>query len=290
MSNPLLPALNPDGTITAQVATAAYQLGAAQLLTLELPVTVESRNVSGRYVLARCGAQTELERAEQWSIYLRRALFVATAVQALRHQPAADGTEVVEKWGRWEVLLGDLADPGQQWLAQLPVGATLNLLGPWGQGYQVQPRTRNLLLLTDEAHAPLLLPLIEPVLDRGGRVTLLIDQAATPPADLLARLPIPVEVRLAATPTDWQRHLQETGRWADQICAALTSEHFTPLAETIRHLRFRLEPGFAQVLVQADLLCGVGACLACVVPLPDGSHTRACVHGPVFDLRELVRV
>jgi dihydroorotate dehydrogenase electron transfer subunit len=39
--------------------------------------------------------------------------------------------------------------------------------------------------------------------------------------------------------------------------------------------------------VDADLACGYGACLACVVPLANGSLTRACVHGPVFDLLEL---
>lgn len=281
------PALNADGTLTACVVTPAYGLGSAQLITLELPTAVEPLNVGGRYFLVRCGAQSELERAEQWSIYLRRALFVAAASHALRTKTQTDGSEVEEKWGRWELLLGDPADPGQQWLAQLPVGATINLLGPLGQGYPLPARTRNLLLLTDEAHAPLLLPLIEPVLNRGGRVTLLLD-GATPPTDLLARLPIPVEVRLAATPAEWQHHLQETVRWADQLCAALPNPQYPALAETIRRLRFRLEPGFAQVLVQADLLCGVGACLACVIPLPDGSHTRACVHGPVFDLKGLV--
>ena len=52
-------------------------------------------------------------------------------------------------------------------------------------------------------------------------------------------------------------------------------------------MRLRLESGFALALVESDLACGYGACLACVVPLAGGSLTRACVHGPVFDLLEL---
>jgi len=39
--------------------------------------------------------------------------------------------------------------------------------------------------------------------------------------------------------------------------------------------------------VDAPLVCGVGACLACAVPLPRGGVTRSCVHGPVFDLAVL---
>jgi aerobic-type carbon monoxide dehydrogenase small subunit (CoxS/CutS family) len=50
----------------------------------------------------------------------------------------------------------------------------------------------------------------------------------------------------------------------------------------------RLEQGFAQALIQVELPCGVGACLACTIPLPNGSRTRACVHGPVFDLTTLL--
>jgi len=68
------------------------------------------------------------------------------------------------------------------------------------------------------------------------------------------------------------------------------------LAYEIQQRRYRLEAGFAQVLVDADLMCGVGACLACVVPTAGGGFTRACVHGrftracvhgPVLDLTRL---
>jgi hypothetical protein len=49
----------------------------------------------------------------------------------------------------------------------------------------------------------------------------------------------------------------------------------------------RIEKGLVQCLVDARLACGYGACLACLTPLANGRWTRACVHGPVFDLASL---
>jgi dihydroorotate dehydrogenase electron transfer subunit len=126
--------------------------------------------------------------------------------------------------------------------------------------------------------------LLEQMLDQGGRVTLLLRLDEPLPDAVRDRLPILVELRLAHDETTWQQQLAETIRWADQVAAALPNAAYPLLAQTIRQRRVRLDRGFAQVFVQADLACGVGACLACTIPLPDGSRTRACVHGPVFDL------
>jgi len=77
------------------------------------------------------------------------------------------------------------------------------------------------------------------------------------------------------------------------LLAALGGSCRTPIAGLarvaglVRERRFRLEEGFAQALVEADLVCGVGACLSCVVPLSSGGLTRACTHGPVLDLVRL---
>jgi dihydroorotate dehydrogenase electron transfer subunit len=76
-------------------------------------------------------------------------------------------------------------------------------------------------------------------------------------------------------------------RWADQLCAALPNHQYAELAHHIRTLRFQFDTTFAQVLVTSDLLCGVGACLACVVSTRNGGFTRACMHGPVFPLASI---
>lgn len=274
------PAVNDDFTLTAAIVQPVALLGDALLLTLALPAGQVQGLHSGRYVLARCGAQTLTERNEGWQVYFRRPLFfgaLAGAQQAgeVRHELC-------------EVVLPPVADPGYRWLAEQPAGSTLNLIGPLGQGFVLQPLARNLLLVTDAAHLPLLFGLIAPLLNRGGRVALLLQTTAPPPAALRQRLPIPVELRLATTEAEWRQHLAESGRWADQVCAALPNDAYVGLAAALRQVRFRLESGFAQVLVAADLACGIGACLACTIPLADGSYTRACIHGPVFDLKRLV--
>jgi dihydroorotate dehydrogenase electron transfer subunit len=274
-----LPTNNADGTRTAIVAAPARRLGQHLLWSLHLPAGLAQMGVSGRYFLARCGAITAEERANNWDIYLRRPLYAA-----LHHA-------IIEPAGvaRWEVLLPAAADPGYRWLAAQAVGTPINLLGPFGQGFTLQPASRNLLILADLATLPIVLGLSDAMLDRGGRVTLLLQLPKDEQqAALVDQLPIPVEVRLAASAGQWQEQLAETVRWADQIAVALPLGELAALRQTIQQHRFRLEAGFVQALVQADLLCGVGACLACVVPTRDDGYTRACVHGPVFDLTELV--
>jgi len=274
-----LPLNHGDGTRSAIVAALPRPLGHHLLWSLHLPAGLAQMGVSGRYFLARCGAITEEERALNWTIYLRRPLYAA-----LQH-PLIEPTGV----DRWELLLPDTDDPGYRWLAAQPVGTPINLLGPFGQGYTLQPASRNLLILADLTTLPIVLGISDQMLDRGGRVTLIlrVDEAAQSTATLVDQLPLPVEVRLATSAAQWQEQLAETVRWADQIAVALPLATLPTLRQTIEQHRFRLEAGFVQALVQADLLCGVGACLACVVPTRDGGYTRACVHGPVFDLTTL---
>lgn len=274
----LIPASNEDGTRTAVIAAPLRSVGVDLLLTLALPAGLGQSGISGRYFLARCGATTPEERLSQWAIYLRRPLYAG----AQRLHPQSQGIDL------WEVLLPGGTDAGYRWLAAQPVGTPINLLGPFGQGFSLHVQSRNLLILSELATAPLFLALANAMLDRGGRVTLVLRGEEVAAGKLVDTFAIPVEVRIAPTPERWQVQLQETVRWADQICVALPRPLLAGLADMIRSQRFRFEPGFAQALVQADLLCGVGACLACVVPTRDGRYSRACVHGPVFDLTQLV--
>ena len=233
--------------------------------------------VNGRYFLARCGVQNEAERWSNWQIYLRRPLFGVTAHPGL----------AAEEGDLWTLYLPLNNDPGYQWLLQQPVGQPINLLGPLGKGFTIQPQSRNLLLLTDAIRAPLLFTLIETMLDQGGRVTLLVHGDNEALATLMPLLSIPVEVHQATTEAMWTEQVRELTPWADQIALVLPNAQLPAAAALIRQHRFRVDANFAQALFEADLLCGVGACLACVVPVRNGGYTRACVHGPVMGLIEV---
>jgi dihydroorotate dehydrogenase electron transfer subunit len=42
-----------------------------------------------------------------------------------------------------------------------------------------------------------------------------------------------------------------------------------------------------QVSLETHMACGVGACWGCAALQKNGTYTRVCVDGPVFDAREL---
>ena len=73
--------------------------------------------------------------------------------------------------------------------------------------------------------------------------------------------------------------------WADALVASGSSDLYRALGEAARAARYRLEPGFARVLIDLPMPCGTGACGACSVDTTRGVKF-ACVDGPAFDLVE----
>jgi dihydroorotate dehydrogenase electron transfer subunit len=283
-----LPAVEADGTLTARVEAPARWEHGTLWLSLVLPGAVDSAHAAGRFVLARCGAHSPAARDEQWSIYLRRPLFPAGQPRIL---PA--GQQSLWRFAAAGAGLGR-ADPGLRWLAAQDPGAPVNLTGPFGSGFPLPPLTRRLLLVADVPHLPLVLPLLDAALDRGAQVSLLLlceNLSGIDVGALRAGLPLAVEVHqaalAAATSPAGAADLDQSLRWCDQVCIAVDAAHLPPLAEAVRRVRIRFDAGFAFAFLDADLACGYGACLACVVPLANGSLTRACIHGPVFDLLEI---
>ncbi|MCY3903414.1 MAG: hypothetical protein OXF76_09650 [Caldilineaceae bacterium] len=184
-------------------------------------------------------------------------------------------------------------DPALLWLTRRRPGDPLNLLGPFGNGFPVPTEPHNLLIAVDVADDPAwfwqLYSLCEQSLDQGGRATILLRAGSEKElAALIPWLPVQVEVRTATDEPEWLEQLRQTAAWADLICAGVPASRFGELRHVTGQSRIRTDSSFVQVLVKADLACGVGACLVCVVPTGRGGFTRACVHGPVFDLMELV--
>jgi dihydroorotate dehydrogenase electron transfer subunit len=266
-----------DGTITVRVAAPVSQMGGAPVLTVALAEAMPPAR-SGQYWLARCGVEALAERDEDWGIYLRRPLWTVA------ERPATTDDE------RRLLLLPALPpdDAGSGWLLRRPANSAINLIGPLGNGFEVDPSVHRLLLMTTPALAPALFAVANRHLDRSGAVSwLLLDNEQSAVEALLPWLPRAAEVHRATSLAD--PVIAEAIRWADGLCSTLEPAGWQPLAEIVRANRLRLDPGYAQLLVQADLVCGTGACLACVVPSAGGGMTRACIHGPVFDLKELAR-
>lgn len=274
-SPPAQPSIHPDGTLGC-VLMEKIELGVAgNLLHFSTPGPLPP-SLAGRFFLARCAPDTWEDRRDNWSIYTRRALFVAGT-------PANGGPDTLAL----QLPPGD--DPGFHWLRRQPLGTRINLLGPLGQTVDLPAAVRTLLLVCTDELMPVLLPLAHTLLDRGGRVTLYLRQTGPTSEPARHLLPLAVEVHHLPDRSTWEAELQSVLRWADHVAAALDLDHYHTLAHAIRRARFRIEPGFAHALAAPNLICGYGACLACVVPTAEGGYTRACVHGPFFPLEELVR-
>ena len=274
---PPQPTLHEDGALTALITyTAATADGL--LLGVTTPAGLPRTRLAGRYFLARCGDPSPWGRGHDWTIYLRRPLFVAGWRAAAGEATSGE---------RWLLTSPVQDDVGLDWLAARPAQTAINLIGPLGNGFVLPARARQLAVVSTPARVAALLPLVHELLDRGGRVVILLQsQLGVAPA-LRELFPFAVEVQQAAPGPGWVQHLAQVIGWADVVAAALPGVELPGLVEAVRSVRLRVEPEFVQVLVDARLACGSGACHACVTPLGNGRWTRACVHGPVFDLAEL---
>jgi dihydroorotate dehydrogenase electron transfer subunit len=190
----------------------------------------------------------------------------------------------------WDLLLPPPQDQGTLWLTSLHAGSAINLIGPLGTGFPPPDHAQNLLVTADLERMGLLIPLIDDALDHRCRIALVARipvQDATNTKGLLQHLPLAVEVSFVRSHADWQAEVVRHLSWADRVAAAIPQADGMFLAEAIRSHRLRMEPGFAHVLMETHLLCGVGACGACLLPSAGHRWTRACVDGPVMELGKL---
>jgi dihydroorotate dehydrogenase electron transfer subunit len=245
-------------------------------LTLHTPELARAAR-AGQYLLVRCAEQGSYDPL------LRRPLFIAAAEPALGQIG----------------LLYEPSERGLLWLSRGRAGDTLDVLGPLGHPFELEGRTRNLLLVGAGPGLAALLLLARQGA-AGGAVTLIAGASESdrlPPPFLL-----PGEVEYQTVPglqiADFRLQIEASGAqsaiynlqsaitWADQICAALPSDQLLALREAIKRVKYRWERGFASALLEGPLVCGVGACGVCTIEMRRGTR-MLCSDGPVFDLRDV---
>ena len=265
-------------------------------LTLHAPDLAGSAR-AGQYLLIRCA------EPGSYDPLLRRPLYLAAAEPAL---------------GQIGLLYAP-DERGLAWLARSRAGDKLDVLGPFGQPFVLDPRTRNLLLIGSGPGLPALLLLAHTATIQRCAVTLLAgaeaDELLPPPFLLPAeaeyqtvagpalRLLASPQAGGADTPPSRPAGAAHAKRgkasqapalpvalspiaWADQLCAALPQQQLTALGEMVRAVKYRWERGFASALLEGPLVCGVGACGVCAIELRRGAR-MLCNDGPVFDMLAL---
>jgi dihydroorotate dehydrogenase electron transfer subunit len=217
----------------------------------------------GQYVMVRCG--------EGYDMPLRRPLGI--------HRISKDGIS----------LLYSVVGRGTEWLSQRKTGEPLDLLGPLGNGFEIYPASRNLLLVAGGVGIAPLLALAEHAKAKGLKFRLVIGEKNA--AKIYPERLLPSGINPVITTEDGSlgqkgmvtdvlpRFISE----ADQIfvCGPL------PMYRAIAKMGSKLGKKPTQVLLETVLGCGVGACLSCSIETRQG-RKLVCKDGPVFEFGDIL--
>jgi dihydroorotate dehydrogenase electron transfer subunit len=215
----------------------------------------------GQFVMVRCGESTEHP--------LRRPLSI--------HR--LDNNKIA--------FLFTVVGEGTHWLAQCPAGNKIDLLGPLGNSYTVQPGSPNLLLVAGGVGIAPLCFLAQEAIRKEYSVTLLhgarirshlYPEHLLPPGLEFIFFTEDGSVGRKGMITDF---LPDFADRADQIFACGPAEMYYDMA--LRKKELKLEGKPAQISLEVRMGCGLGVCYGCTVKTKNGLK-QVCQDGPVFDL------
>ncbi len=205
---------------------------------------------------------------------------------------------------------------GTEWFTRLRPGDPVDMLGPLGRPFEVDPRSRNLLLIAGGLGMAGVRMLADEAIRDGRQVTLLFGAASAREVYPSNLLPDEVEYVVATDDGSLGHHgfvtdlVPQYEAWADQAFACGPSGMLRALARQAEGRRQRLgvaslgrrrgggrpdplgspaarRKAFLQVSMEQNMGCAVGACLGCVVLDAKGIPQRVCREGPVFASDEL---
>lgn len=191
-------------------------------------------------------------------------------------------------------FLYKVAGAGTRGLATLGAGDTLDALGPLGHGFDLPEGARHVLMVARGVGLATLAPLAAEARQAGARVTAFL--SARRPDLLMSRDALEAAGASVREVTDTDGS-SDPERLAGAIAAVHEARPFDFAATCGSNRLFHMLRGLTrdwgvpgQIALEARMGCGIGMCLACVVPLhgADGrqSYARVCMDGPVFTLEE----
>ena len=217
----------------------------------------------GQYVMVRCG--------EGYDMPLRRPLSI--------HRSSTDGGLA---------LLFAVVGHGTEWLANRRKGERLDLLGPLGNGFGIRALSRNLLLVAGGVGIAPLVALAEQAVSNHSVTLLVGDKTAT---RIYPQRLLPHGVETVVVTEDGSAGLTGTVcdilpgfvSDADQVFACGPLAMYREMAAISRSPVGKP----TQVLLEAVLGCGFGACLSCTVETAHGRRL-VCKDGPVFEFDDIL--
>ena len=246
--------------VSARVADNTEITPGVYLAWLDTPAIVSTAQ-PGQFVMVRCGEE----------LLLRRPLSI--------HQ-VDDKREQI-------ALLYSVVGKGTEWLAKCKAGDSLDVLGPMGNGFSVNPASQNLLLVAGGMGIAPIYYLAEEAFRRKRSVKLLYGTASVIryPRNLL-----PPNVELFSTTEDGS--IGDKGLVIDGLSSYLgqAEQVFAcgplPMYKTMAQMpEIKNKP--IQVSLEVVMGCGLGICYGCTVKTRQGLK-QVCRDGPVFNLDDIV--
>ena len=205
---------------------------------------------------------------------------------------------------------------GTEWFNRLRAGDAVDMLGPLGRPFEVDSRSRHLLLIAGGLGMAGVRYLADEAIRDGRQVTLLFGAASARDVYPSSLLPDEVEYVIATDDGSVGHRgfvtelVPEYEAWADQAFACGPAPMLAALARLAAGRRERLgvarlgrkrgagkaaplgspaarRKAFLQVSMEQNMGCAVGACLGCVIMGVGGAPQRVCREGPVFAAEEV---
>jgi len=185
-------------------------------------------------------------------------------------------------------LLFNQVGQGTHWLAQLEAGDSLDLLGPLGNGFDINPESRKLLLLAGGIGIAPLLFVADAAIQQGKEVTLIMGAATG--AQLCPESLIQSSINCATATDDGSyghcglvtELLPKYLERVDQIFACGP----VPMYRTMAQMP-ELKGKPVQVSLEVRMGCGFGVCYGCTINTKQGLK-QVCQDGPVFNLDDIL--
>jgi dihydroorotate dehydrogenase electron transfer subunit len=198
---------------------------------------------------------------------------------------------VARSTGRVEFLY-KVAGRGTRGLTSLEPGDTLNMLGPLGVGFKLEPQWKNVVVLGRGVGLATMAPISQLAGERGVRVTAILS-ARSEELAMAADLFETVGTVIKVLDTDGTSAVENVEAILRRLIAEKKADaFFTCGSNRLMQLMKRLGkahgiPG--QMAMEQIMACGLGPCYICVRTFEVKGKLemrRVCVEGPVFDLQE----
>jgi len=195
----------------------------------------------------------------------------------------------VDKTNQISILFA-VVGAGTYWLSQRRTGEKLDLLGPLGNGFSIEPKSKKLLLAAGGIGIAPLAFLAQKALSDGKSVKLLL--GARKKDGLYPKELLPEGIETLITTEDGSDG--EKGKvtdilpkyvdWADQVYACGPLAMYQSIDEQSNQWRSKTP---IQISLEVRIGCGIGACFGCSIKTKKGMK-QVCRNGPVFNLDEVL--